>query len=250
MRHPRFADGCCAADELVSKTAIENTADNTITDNSKTKWLVGRGEIPRPEDIIVEMGKRERRIGARLYAIEFEVNVRCDPELAFLHTFQRQFRSFRFWLATRGGRFLGGARGIFPDFVTAWSPYLRDDVERAYLRFEWYSDGSPTRATVAGLFDGGAGEDDQPTSISNVMFYQDVYPSQVSSTLTWTENSGVLPSSNTAAQILVFQNGQKLEETIQYSISHLTGPAESEITIGALTHFSGANYEVLAVVTS
>lgn len=242
--------GAAPPTSWVSKAAIEATADNTVTDNSMAKWIIGRGEIPQPEDVIVELGKRERRIATRAYAIEFEVNVRCDPELAFVHTFQRQYRSFRFWLATRGGRFLGGSRGIHPDFVTAWSPYLRDDLERAFLRFEWYADGSPTRATVAGLFDGGAGEDDQPTSIANVMFYQQSFPSQATSTLTWTTNSGVLPTSNTAAQILIFQNGQKLEETVQYSISHLTGPSESEITIGALTHFAGANYEVLAVVTS
>ena len=234
----------------VSSDAIENAADNTVTDNSSAKWITGIGDLPRPEDIIIDMGKDERRIGRRLFSLEFEVNVRCDPELSFVRTFQQQYRSFKFWIATRGGRFLGSQRGIFPKFVTAWAPYERGEIEKAFIQIDWYADGSPARATTGGLFTGGAGDEITPTPVSNVMFYQDVYPSQVSSTLTWTENSGVLPAVNTAAQILVFQNGQKLEETIQYTINHLTGPSESEIVIGALTHFSGANYEVLAIVTS
>lgn len=231
-------------------SAIEDTSDNTVTDNSKTKWIVGRGELPDPEEVIISMGRDERRIGRRLYALEFEVNVRCDPELSFVRTFQRSYRSFRFWLATRGGRFLGGSRGIFPKFVTASAPYLRDDLERAFLRFEWFADGSPSRATVSNLFTGQSGTPDTPTPVENVMYYAQSFVGASSRTLTWVENNGTLPSSNTQAQILVFQNGQKLEETVQYTLSHNTGPSESQIIINALTHFSGANYEAIVVSTS
>lgn len=243
--------GAAGPTDWTSKSAIEATADNTVTTNTNAKWITGRGEVPQPEDVVVELGKTERRIARRLYSLEFEVNVRCDPELNFLKAFQRNYRAFRFWFATRGGRFLGGTQGVYPRFVTAWSPLLRDDVERGFIRIEWFADGAPTRATVGNLFDGAAGDPGTPTPIENVMYYQQSFASASTSALTWTANSGVLPNSNTSAQILVFQNGQKLEESAgQYSVSHLTGPGESTITVGASTHFSGANYEVIAVVTS
>lgn len=240
--------GAAPPDNWVLQSNIEDTADNNVTDNSKAKWLVGRGEMPQPENVIVGLGRDERRIARRLFALEFEVNIRCIPELNFIKVFERQYRSFRFWFATRGGRFLGGNTGIHPKFVDSWTPYERDGLERAFIRIEWYADGSPMRTSVSNLFQNGAG--DLPVQIDNIMYYADSYPSQVSSTLTWIKNSGVLPTTNTQAQIMVFQNGQKLEELVQYTINHLTAPGESEIKINAHTHFSGANYEVISIITS
>ena len=52
-------------------------------------------------------------------------------------------------------------------------------------------------------------------------------------------NSGVTNVSNTNANVLVFQNGQKLIPTIQYVISGST------VTIDTNTHYDGANYEVI-----
>jgi hypothetical protein len=52
-------------------------------------------------------------------------------------------------------------------------------------------------------------------------------------------NSGITQVSNTNANVLVFQNGQKLIPTIQYIISGST------IGINVNTHYDGANYEVV-----
>ena len=52
-------------------------------------------------------------------------------------------------------------------------------------------------------------------------------------------NSGVTNVSNTNANVLVFQNGQKLLPTVQYVISGST------VTIDTNTHYDGANYEVI-----
>jgi hypothetical protein len=52
-------------------------------------------------------------------------------------------------------------------------------------------------------------------------------------------NSGITQVSNTNANVLVFQNGQKLIPTIQYIISGST------IGINVDTHYDGANYEVV-----
>jgi len=52
-------------------------------------------------------------------------------------------------------------------------------------------------------------------------------------------NSGITQVSNTNANVLVFQNGQKLIPTIQYIISGST------VGINVNTHYDGANYEVV-----
>ena len=52
-------------------------------------------------------------------------------------------------------------------------------------------------------------------------------------------NSGITQVSNQNANVLVFQNGQKLLPTVQYTISGST------ITIDANTHYNGSNYEII-----
>jgi hypothetical protein len=134
--------------------------------------------------------------------------------------------------------------------VSTNQPYLRgDDAERGFINIDWYAQGPP-QATTLNIFSDDAGSGLSPIPISNVMWYAQSFPAQATSTLTWTQNSGILPTSNTQAQTLVFQNGQKLEETVQYTFNHLSAPGESEIIVNALTHFAGSNYEVLTVVTS
>lgn len=231
--------------------AMEAIIDNTVSDNSAGKWLIGRGSIDRPEDIIVSLGKREKKVGARLYTLDYEINIRANAIYAFMQTLQSGWKGFNFWFNTRGGRLLGGPNGVCPDFVTAWAEYGAEpgDVERGFIQLQWYADGDALR-TLATLNPGG--ESPSPTPISNVMFYQQSFSAQVTNVLTWTKNGGVLPTTNTKAQIYVFQEGQKLEEgaSVQYTIAHATAPGESEITVDATTHYSGANYEVIAVITS
>ncbi len=233
----------------VSASAMSAIIDNTVTDNSAGKWIVGRGGIERPEETIISLGKRTRVIAERLYTLDYEINIRPNGVYNFMQALQTGYRNFNFWYNTMGGRLFGGPNGICPDFVTAWAEYgdEPDEVERGFIQLQWYADGSPLRAMA---MVSPSGEGPTPTPISNVMFYQQSFPAASTSVLTWTENSGALPTSNEAAQVLVFQNGQKLEDTVQYSIAHATGPGQSEITIGAAVHYAGANYEVLAAVTS
>jgi len=245
---PKGAEGP-ASWVLVSD--VEAIIDNTDTSNSAGKWLVGRGSVGRPSEVVVELGKIHRQVSHRIYTLEYEVNIRENGVYAFLQTLQKNYTGFTFWYNTLGGRLFGGSAGIEPDFVTAWTEYSEeaDALERGFIQIQWRADGDPLRtlATVDPYTSGGGGGS---TPISEVMFYQQSFAAASSAVLTWTENSGTLPTTNTAAQILVFQEGQKLEETVQYTIAHATAPGESEITIDATTHYTGANYEVLAVITS
>jgi hypothetical protein len=76
---------------------------------------------------------------------------------------------------------------------------------------------------------------------SNISIFNQEFLDTTSAILTWTQNSGKLPTTNLLAAIHVYQNGQKLVD-IQYSI---TLPAT--ITIDANTHYDGSNYIVFAI---
>jgi hypothetical protein len=76
---------------------------------------------------------------------------------------------------------------------------------------------------------------------SAVSIYNQEFLNTSSAILTWTQNAGVLPLTNLAASVHVYQNGQKLIAS-QYVI---TAPAT--ITIDANTHYNGSNYIVFAI---
>lgn len=75
-----------------------------------------------------------------------------------------------------------------------------------------------------------------------VSYYNQEWDNHMSSTLTWTENGGVLPATNTKAQIQLFQGQSKLRETVHYTISG------SNFLIDANVHYDGAYYEAIVVI--
>jgi hypothetical protein len=77
---------------------------------------------------------------------------------------------------------------------------------------------------------------------SGSSYYNQEWNNHMSSTLTWTENGGVLPATNTKAQVQVFQGQSKLREGVHYTISG------SDFLIDSNVHYDGAYYEVIAVI--
>jgi hypothetical protein len=76
---------------------------------------------------------------------------------------------------------------------------------------------------------------------SAVSIYNQEFLNTTSNILTWTQNGGILPKTNLAASIHVYQNGQKLIES-QYIITQT-----DTITIDSNTHYDGSNYIVFAI---
>ena len=76
---------------------------------------------------------------------------------------------------------------------------------------------------------------------SAIAIFNQEFLNTTSNILTWTQNSGKLPTTNLLAAIHVYQNGQKLIDS-QYTI---TLPAT--ITIDSNTHYDGSNYIVFAI---
>lgn len=76
---------------------------------------------------------------------------------------------------------------------------------------------------------------------SVIAIFNQEFLDTTSNILTWTQNSGNLPTTNLNASIHVYQNGQKLIDS-QYTI---TLPAT--ITIDSNSHYDGSNYIVFAI---
>ena len=76
---------------------------------------------------------------------------------------------------------------------------------------------------------------------SAIAIFNQEFLDTTSNVLTWTQNSGKLPTTNLNASIHVYQNGQKLVDS-QYTI---TLPAT--ITIDSNSHYDGSNYIVFAI---
>lgn len=245
--------GAMGPTSWVDQSDMEGVIDNENTDNSKAKYIGGKGSVAEPEVVVVNLGKRARHKAAARYTLEYEVGVQNSGQYALAQKLQGNYRGFRFWFLTQSGRIFGGQNGIEPDYISSVLPLggEHDDVEKGIFRIEWYADGDAPRSLYSDFMSSPSGGT-SPTPISNVMYYQQSFAAQSTNTLTWTANNGGLPTTNTKAQILVFQEGQKLEEgaSVQYTISHATAPGESEIIVNAATHYSGANYEVIAFVTS
>jgi len=91
-------------------------------------------------------------------------------------------------------------------------------------------------ATVTGSGSGLVGANGATVNIQ--LSYSPFLDSQTN-VLELNANSGITNVSNTNANVLVFQNGQKLIPQIQYIIS------ASTIGININTHYDGANYEVI-----
>jgi hypothetical protein len=221
-----------------------DSIDNSDTQDLKGKYFLGVGEIPEAEDITVTLGRGNIKVVRRRYSLLFSPAWFDDVHYSFFRNLQRGRLNFRFWIATYGGRLLGGPYGIMPSFVTAKMVYGRgnDDREVVNLNLQWFADVDPDRANVPDLF--GIPKFYFPQQQAEVMFFQEIYYNHSGNTLGWTANNGVLPSNS--AQIAVYQNGQR-KLPAEYTINFNTAPGQSQFVISADSHYDGSNYQIVAV---
>jgi hypothetical protein len=95
---------------------------------------------------------------------------------------------------------------------------------------------TPQSGTVTGSGSGLVGANGATV---NIQLSYTPFLNSMTNVLVLAPNSGITQVSNTNANVLVFQNGQKLLPTIQYIISGST------VGINVNTHYDGANYEVV-----
>jgi hypothetical protein len=234
--------GAALPTDWQSAEAFLDAIDNTETAGRKGKYFIGIGDIPESEDITVRLGRTHQEIIGRRWTLNFAPGMAVASQYAFLQNLQKTRRNFRFWFATMGGRLLGGANGIRPDFVTAKTLYGggAEDLEVAKLVLQWQAMVEPDRAHLPALFD-----IDSPAGLApgidggmaNIRVISQAFIDTTSGVLTFTENGGTIP---TDSLVGVYMNGQRLLP-IQYI---RTG---NIITIDANSYFEGANFEVVII---
>jgi hypothetical protein len=129
-------------------SATSGNIDNTVTDNSATKWMVGKGGVAEPEETEYIAQKGTKVITKRRYTLTFEVIVSDNSIRELLRQLQCNWKSFTFRYATRGGWVFGGEDGIAPAFVNAQLPLGDGDEDnelgRIIIEFET-ANGDPPR---------------------------------------------------------------------------------------------------------
>ena len=95
---------------------------------------------------------------------------------------------------------------------------------------------SPQTGTVTGSGSGLVGANGL---VINIQLSYNPFLNSSTNVLVLPVNSGITNVSNVNANVMVFQNGQKLLPGVQYSI------IASTVTIDTNTHYEGANYEVI-----
>jgi len=128
-------------------TTVSAEIDNTTTDGTKSKWIVGEGGIAAPEKVVDEYPARKTRTSFRTYALTFNVKNLSDDQYAFLRQLQCGSTDFKLWYDTVGGHIFGGANGIDIsgidcDFIMGEG---RDDKAYATITINWEADGDPDR---------------------------------------------------------------------------------------------------------
>lgn len=139
-----YPGGDGGADPTLTASAL----DNTTSDNSTTKYLVGKGGVAEPEEDIYEGAEGKHIIDKRRYRLEFEVNVRELAVRNLIRQLQCGWLSFTFRYGTRGGQLFGGDSEIIPVFVNGQLPLDAADDGREIGRIiiEYETDnGDPPR---------------------------------------------------------------------------------------------------------
>lgn len=89
-------------------------------DNTKIKWLTGKGGLPTPDKTTINLPKGQVRTTKRTYTMSFEVFGIDKRKYKFLQTLQCGDTGFDFIYATRGGD-LFGDENTSPFFITPTS---------------------------------------------------------------------------------------------------------------------------------
>lgn len=128
-------------------TEVSGEIDNTNTDGTKSKRLVGEGEIPTPEKVEDEYPGRKTKTSFRTYTLNHTIKNLSDEQYDLLRQIQCGYTGFEIWYDTVGGHIFGGANGIDISFIDVDFPKGggRDDKALAILTIKWEADGDADR---------------------------------------------------------------------------------------------------------
>lgn len=126
--------------------ANPDAIDNTVTDNSKVKWLTGVGEVPASEKQIVSVQKFLKKTIKRVYTLTLTVYNLSNAQYEFLKSLQCNPLNYTFWYGN-SAHVYGKATGIIPTATDVDFPLGagESDVEMATLTIQWEAKTDPER---------------------------------------------------------------------------------------------------------
>jgi len=129
-------------------TLVVDGIDNSVTDNSKAKQLVGEGGIAEPEVEEQEYPKNKDKVVKRIYTLEMTFKNMVQAQYEFFQALQCGWTGFTFYYGNLAGKLFGDVTdGITPKSVDCVMPLgaARGDKQLAIVRITWEASGDPDR---------------------------------------------------------------------------------------------------------
>lgn len=126
-------------------TITAGAIDNSKTDNTACRHLVGEGGVAVPEKIVEDRPKRRSRITMRKYTLSFTVRNLSATQYNFFLKLQCGATNFTFYYADVDNKLLGKQGGIAPSSVDVEMPAGggKDDKKIATVIITWEADSNP-----------------------------------------------------------------------------------------------------------
>lgn len=129
-------------------TQVSGAIDNTNTDNTKAKHLVGIGDVPEYAADSIDYPKGQSKEGTKTYTLNFTYYQMDNVSYATLRALQCGWTGFKFRYADRAGHIYGvAAGGLVPASVKVTFPKGRGNTSYnvAQITITWQADGDPER---------------------------------------------------------------------------------------------------------
>lgn len=126
--------------------ANPDAIDNSVTDNSKVKWLTGLGEVAASEKTVFTVQKFQKVTIKRIYTLTLTVFNLSNAQYEYLRALQCNPTNYTFWYGN-SAHVYGKATGIIPTFTDVDLPLGagESDVEQAIVTITWESKVDPER---------------------------------------------------------------------------------------------------------
>lgn len=123
--------------------------DNTVVDNSASKRIVGEGEVPEPQEEVMEYPKNKSKVTKRTYTLNHTIKQMDDDTYELLRQLQCGWTGFTFYYANLAGYGFGPEGGIVPTSIKVVMPLSGGRGEKQFGRITitWEADGDPARWT-------------------------------------------------------------------------------------------------------
>lgn len=131
-------------------TATANAINNTTTDNTKAKFLVGEGGVAESTEVVLEYPMLTEKVVERDYQLVFNIKNLVQEQYDFLLQVQCGNIDLTFYYASgmEANQWVYGKQGgIVPRKVTVSFPKGagKDDRDIAIIKIDWKATGDPDR---------------------------------------------------------------------------------------------------------